>query len=88
MLSQLKYDADTAVLLASPGKFGTIWFCLTCIIYLHPAPIKSVKSSLPGKLSLLHTLAGTAFDFLYYSDVNLPTTFSFSCSTEAATCAG
>ena len=34
------------------GKFGTMWSCLTFTICLFPAPINSLRTSLPGKLRL------------------------------------
>ena len=39
--------------LASLGKSGTMWSYLTCTICLFSVPIKSLETSLPGKLRLV-----------------------------------
>ena len=46
-----------------------------------PAPIWSLRTSLPGELSLLHThlaLAGMAFGYIYYCSVVLAYPFSLA----------
>ena len=56
-------------MLASLGKHGTMWSCLTFIICLFPALIKSLRTSLPGELRLAHThlaLAGKRLNYYYY----------------------
>ena len=46
------HKAYRKVIIGSLGKSGTMYACLTFAICLFPAPVKSLRASLPGELRL------------------------------------